>query len=228
MSKTSNFSNTYIIVPAYNESGNIVKVISGLRQYKYPVIVVDDGSTDDTSLKAHNAGAMVLKHKVNQGKSKGAAMKTGCEYAFYHKKCDSVIFVDGDDQHLTSDIPKFISKLKEGNEAVVGTRNFNFSVPLARYMGNKIASLLVGFLYGTYVSDLLCGFRAITSSAYEKIKWESIGYGVETEMIINIINSDIKWCELPVTVLYHDKNKGVSLLDSFGILMDVIKWKLKS
>lgn len=227
MSKISNYSNTSIIIPAFNESKNIAKVISGLKVYGYPVIVVDDGSVDDTSLTASKAGAIVLKHKVNQGKSKGAAMKTGCEYAFYHNKCDSVIFVDGDDQHLSTDIPKFVNKLKDGYDAVIGTRNFNFSVPLARYMGNKIASLLVGFLYGTYISDLLCGFRAITSSAYEKIKWESIGYGVETEMIINILRSDIKWCELPVTVLYHDKNKGVSLLDSFGILMDVIKWKLK-
>lgn len=216
-----------VVVPVYNEEGRIKKVLTDLvASTDCRIVVVDDGSTDQTFAIASGVNkVIVLRHRINQGKSKGAAMKTGCEYAFNNLGCRAVIFMDGDGQHLSSDLPKFIEKLNLGYEIVLGSRNFNLSIPLVRYLGNKTASIVINLLFSKYVSDLLCGFRAITKGAYEQIKWESVGYGVETEMVVNMARTNLKWCEVPVTVLYHDNAKGVSILDAFGILFDVIKWR---
>lgn len=219
--------NVCLVIPVYNEDKRIKKVLNDLLAgTDCHVVVVDDGSTDQTfAIASDITGVTVLRHRINQGKSKGAAMKTGCEYAFGHLHCKAVIFMDGDGQHLPSDLPKFIEKLELGYDIILGSRNFNLNIPLVRYLGNKTASIVINLLFSKYVSDLLCGFRAITREAYEQIKWESVGYGVETEMVVNMARTNLKWCEVPVTVLYHDNAKGVSILDAFGILFDVIKWR---
>jgi hypothetical protein len=95
-----------------------------------------------------------------------------------------------------------------------------------RYIGNKFASLFISFLFGIYVSDILCGYRAITKRAYKKIIWESTGYGVETEMVINIAKANLKYCEVPVETVYLDNYKGVTILDAFGILGNALKWRV--
>ncbi len=167
----------------------------------------------------------LLEHKINLGK--GAALKTGCEYAFSHG-ADAVILMDSDGQHLVSDLPKFEEKLIEGKyDVVFGSRNLNLGVPFVRYIGNKVASVIVSLMYGIYVSDLISGFRAITKSAYNKIKWESVGYGVETEMVVRIKKESLSYCEIPVATIYYDGYKGVSILDSFGVLGNLIAWKFK-
>jgi glycosyltransferase involved in cell wall biosynthesis len=220
-------SDICVIIPVYNEEKRIRKVLDDLlTSTDCRIVVVDDGSTDKTFAIASNIKkVIVLRHKINQVKSKGAAMKTGCEYAFDHLHCKAVIFMDGDGQHLPSDLPKFIEKLGLGYDIILGSRNFNLNIPLVRYLGNKTASIVINLLFSKYVSDLLCGFRAITKTAYEQIKWDSVGYGVETEMVVNMARTNLRWCEVPVTVLYYDKAKGVSILDAFGILFDVIKWR---
>lgn len=97
---------------------------------------------------------------------------------------------------------------------------------MVRYLGNKFASVLVGFFFGIYVSDLLCGFRGVTRDAYEKIKWESSGYGVETEMVIRTGKAKVGHCEVPIETIYLSGVKGVTILDAFGILLQVVKWRL--
>jgi glycosyltransferase involved in cell wall biosynthesis len=216
-----------IVIPLFNEEKHISGLLKGLRKYELPIVVVDDGSTDESGLKVKDSGLSsveLLEHKVNLGK--GAAMNTGAEYAFSHG-AEAVIFMDSDAQHSTEDLAKFIRKLEEGKYGVVfGSRNLSLGAPLVRYLGNKLASVVVASLFRIYVSDLLCGFRAVTRSAYEKIKWESSGYGVETEMVIRTGKARVKFCEIPVETIYHSGVKGVTLLDAFGILMQVVKWRL--
>lgn len=216
-----------IVVPVFNEEKHISGVIKDIKSAKLPIIVVDDGSTDTTSLKLHGASktkyVAVLTHKVNLGK--GAAMKTGAEYAF-SKGFGAVIFMDSDGQHVAGDLPQFIKALEDGYGIIYGSRNMQMGMPLVRYIGNKFASIMVSQLFGVYVSDILCGFRGLTKSAYKSIKWESTGYAVETEMIIRASKKKLKFKEVPVQTLYHDNFKGVSILDAFGIFLDVIRWKI--
>lgn len=216
----------FIVISAFNEEDHIRNVLINIRKHSdLNIVVVDDGSKDDTFENARGIqGVVVVRHKVNLGK--GAAMKTGSEYAFMHG-AKAVIYMDADDQHSPKDISKFVKAIDVGNDVVFGSRDYGYSVPLVRYMGNKIASVLVSLLYGIYVNDLLCGFRAITKRAYEKIKWESQGYGVETEIAIKTATSKLKYCQVSIAAIYLDEVKGVTILDAFGILFDVFRWKLK-
>lgn len=217
----------FLVIPLYNEEKHIVDVIKGVAKYDLPIVVVDDGSMDSSKLKVQSSklrGVIFLSHKVNLGK--GAAMKTGAEYAF-SKGAEAVIFMDSDGQHAASDLPKFVKALNEKCDLVFGSRNLNLDIPFVRYIGNKVASVFVNLLFGIYVSDLVCGFRALTKNGYKKIEWESTGYGVETEMVVRSAKSGLKSCEIPVETIYHDRVKGVTLLDAFGIFFSVIKWRLR-
>lgn len=217
----------YIVIPLYNEQSHILNLLKDLSKYKLPVVVVDDGSTDTTSLKlrgANGSQVKVLTHNINLGK--GAAMKTGADYVF-SKGADAVIFMDSDGQHSVSDLPKFIEEIKNDKfDLFFGTRVSSYGVPLVRFLGNKFASVVVGLLFNVYVSDSLCGFRGLTKKAYKKISWESDGYGVEIEMIARMAKNKLKFTEIPVETIYHDSVKGVTMLDAFSIMFSVVKWRI--
>ena len=205
----------YIVIPVYNEESKVIGVLKEISKTKYPIVVIDDGSTDGSQKKIREAklkNVTLLGHKINLGK--GAVLKTGSDYAF-NKGADAVIYMDSDGQHKVSDLNKFVEKLETGKfDIVFGSRNLNFGVPLDRYMGNKLASVLVGFMFGIYVSDLICGFRGLTQKGYKKIKWDSTGYGVETEMVIRTKKRGLSHCEVSVETVYYDNYKGVSIIDA--------------
>lgn len=216
-----------VVIPLFNEKKHINSVLKEVAKYKLPIVVVDDGSTDGSgggisSLKLK--GIKILTHKINLGK--GAAMKTGAEYAF-DNGADAVVFMDSDGQHEASDLPRFIETLESRKvDVVFGSRNYNYGVPLVRFLGNKFASLVMVFLFRIYVSDVICGYRAVTKEGYKSIKWDSDGYGVETEMVARVGKFKTSFREIPVKTIYHNKVKGVTLLDAFGVLLNVIKWRL--
>jgi len=214
----------FIVIPLFNEEKHVNNVIKEVLNYKLPVVAVDDGSKDNSFNVASKFKITNLRHEINLGK--GAAMKTGADYAF-SKGADAVVFMDSDGQHAPTDLQKFINKLLDRDcDVIFGSRNLNYGVPLVRYLGNKFASVLVSLLFGIYVSDLICGYRAVTKKGYQKIKWESTGYGVETEMVVRTARTKSKYCEIPIETIYLDKVKGVTILDAFGILLQVIKWRL--
>lgn len=218
----------YVIIPAYNEASRIALVLEDIRKINIPVIVVDDGSRDNTfeiaeKYKKKIKNLIVLKHKINLGK--GAALKTGCEAAF-KLGAEGIIMMDSDGQHKVSDIPRFAGEINSNKHSIVfGSRNLSLDSPFIRFTGNKIASAIVSLLFGIYVSDLICGYRAFTKRAYKKIYWQSSGYGVETEMVINIGKQGLKYCEIPIETVYYDKFKGVTILDALTILFSVLKWR---
>lgn len=215
--------NIFIVIPSYNEGKRIDNVLGDIKKVGLPVILVDDGSKDSTLEKAKKHKVIILKHKVNLGK--GAALKTGCEAAF-SMGADAIIMMDSDGQHKAEDIPKFLEKLQNGKfDIIFGSRNMNLGVPLIRFLGNKFASILVVLLFRIYVSDLICGYRAITKSAYGRMNLKSSDYGIETEMVIKAAKLKLRYCEIPVEAIYYDRFKGVTILDALGILLSVVKWR---
>jgi glycosyltransferase involved in cell wall biosynthesis len=214
----------YTVIPAYNESDRVVDVVEDVKKYGYQVIVVDDGSTDDTYKKAEKLGVRVFRHGINLGK--GAALKTGVEAAF-NEGADAVILMDSDGQHKAKDLNKFAEELNSGYDVVFGSRNMEHGVPLVRYLGNKAVSVLVSVLFNVYVSDIPCGFKAFTKRAYKKIKWESTGYGVETEIVIRTGVSKLSRCEVPIATVYYDKYKGFTILDAVNVMLDIFRWRIK-
>jgi glycosyltransferase involved in cell wall biosynthesis len=216
-----------IVVPVFNEESRVLNVLKDLLKLKYEIIVVNDGSSDSTELKINSIKSnklTVLHHKINLGK--GSALKTGCDYAFSHG-AEAIVMMDSDQQHKVSDLSGFVKNIKSNKyDVVFGSRNMSLGAPLDRFLGNKVASVLVGFMFGIYISDLICGFRALTKKAYKKVRWESTGYGVEVEMAIRTAKNNLSHCEVPVETVYYDNYKGVSMLDAFQVFGSLFYWKL--
>ena len=211
-----------VVVPAYNESRHIGKVLREIKKHIDFIIVVDDGSRDNTSEIVQKEGVLIVRHRINLGK--GAALKTGTELAF-KKGADAIIMLDSDGQHNPDDIPRFIKEIQKGYDVVIGSRKFDLGVPLVRFLGNKFASVIINICFGIYVGDLLCGFRAFTKKAYKSIRWKSARYGVETEMVARIGRNKLKFSELPVESIYLDKYKGVTILDAISVLFHIPEWR---
>ena len=213
----------FIVIPLYNEKRYFSILLRDLKPFKFSVVVVDDGSTDSGN-KNFGSNVAYLRHEINLGK--GAAMKTGAEYAFT-QGAEAVIFMDADGQHDPTNLKVFENKLNSKKyDVIFGARNLNKGVPFVRMFGNRLASFVIKFLFGIYVSDPLCGYRALTKKAFEDINWESAGYGVESEILAKTGKKRLKFIEISVKTIFHDKHKGVSVLDAFGVLGDILKWKL--
>lgn len=217
----------FVVSPVYNEQKRLNKFLDQIKQIRLPIIFVEDGSSDRSYQLIKNQKSKnitVLRHDINLGK--GAALKTGCEYAFKNG-AEAVVLMDSDGQHLVSDLDKFVKKLSNKEcDIILGSRNFGLGVPLDRYLGNKVASVIIALAFGIYVSDLICGYRALTKNAYKKVRWDSVDYGVEVETVVRIKKTNIKYCEVPVEAVYYDSFKGVSILEAFGILLKLFKWKI--
>jgi len=154
-------------------------------------------------------------------------MTTGAEYAF-SQGAEAVIFMDADSQHNPKELEEFKKYLDKGHDLVFGSRNYGMRTPLIRFLGNRFASIYINFLFGAYVSDVLSGYRALTKKAYNLVKWQSVRYGVETEMVARLgkHKKKLSWVEFPIDSIYVDKYKGVTIIDAIKILGQSIWWKL--
>ncbi len=214
--------NQFIIIPARNEEKHIAAVINNTKLYCQNIIVVDDGSTDQTSTQAKQAGAITLKHKVNLGK--GAAMKTGCDYAVQNG-ATNLIVMDADGQHDPKEIPH-LQKALETNDIVFGTRTMPQSMPFVMRFGNKFINKTLNFFHNINIEDSQCGYRAFTTPAYQKIRWNAQDYFVETEITIRAGKQKLKYLQHPIQTIYNDKYKGTTILDGIYIVTKLIGSRL--
>lgn len=223
MQKRLNASNIWVVVPVYNEAKYLARFVDKLLEFTPRIIVVNDGSTDRTQeILANKPPLKYLHHLSNLGK--GAAVKTGCEYAFRRLHAQAVIVMDGDDQHSVSDLPAFIEALKKGASIIHGVRRLDDRMPKSRIFANRSMSLLIRLLFGRYIADIPSGFKAFTRSAYSAIRWQSSGYEVETEIAVRIAKSDLSYAEVPISTVYLDKQYGFNLLDAVQILIKLPYW----
>lgn len=204
-----------IIIPTYNEENNIPYVISSINNiiYKYDwdaeILVIDDGSTDQTSKMAQKYGAQVFVHKKNLGK--GIAIKTGINVA----RNNILLFIDGDGQDDPSDIPKFINKIRLGADFVIGSRFIGSfekgAISRLNYFLTSITNLAVNILFHSYITDSQAGFRCLRKDKILSFALFSKQYEIETEMLIKAIKKGLKIVEVPVT--RFPRNEGRSKLN---------------
>ncbi|MCL4385656.1 MAG: glycosyltransferase family 2 protein [Actinobacteria bacterium] len=218
----------YIIIPAYNEASLIPTVLNDLINNGYKnIIVVDDGSTDNTSGIVKNFNVDLIKHPVNMGP--GAAIKTGIDYALL-KNAKIMITFDADGQHLAKDIPNLISPIINNQaEITLGNRFINnmSNVPVFKKIILKLGAFLMFLMYGILSSDSHNGLKAISKSAALKINIKSNGWEYCSEIIEEIMLKKIKYIEVPVTVNYSDYSikKGQKIYNSFYIVSKMfLKW----
>jgi glycosyltransferase involved in cell wall biosynthesis len=156
-----------IVLPAKNESAAIGSTVAGIRQ-QYPdtaeveVLVVNDGSTDDTAAVAAAAGARVVHHPYSKGN--GAAIKTGAREA---RGC-IIVFMDADGQHNPADIPRLLEKLEQGYDMVVGARQKGSQASVGRGLANGLYNRLASWMTGHKVEDLTSGFRAVRADKFRE------------------------------------------------------------
>ncbi|MES1254125.1 MAG: glycosyltransferase family 2 protein [Acidobacteriota bacterium] len=176
------------VIAAFNEAPHIAAVVAGTRRWVPDVIVVDDGSTDDTAARAREAGATVLQHAHNMGK--GRAIRTGLSHVLA-LPCSHVLFIDGDLQHDPGEIPALIAAIERGaGDFVIGEREFvRETMPRSRYYTNIIGSRLLSGFIGADVMDSQSGFRLVRSDCLRRITLTATGYEIETEMLIKLVRA---------------------------------------
>ena len=210
----------WVIIPGYNEEQNIAKVIEKTLKFCRKIVVVDDGSSDSTSENA--AKAIVLKHIVNLGK--GAALKTGVEYAI-RQGAKIIIALDADGQHDPAMIPEFLKAL-DNCDIVFGYRKMSGRMPLIMRLGNWTINTMTEILFGIKLKDTQSGYRAFKTRAYRKLRWDATDYFVETEMVANVGKKKLKYKQIPIATIYADKYKGTTVIDGIKIVLNMIWWRI--
>lgn len=153
-----------IILPAKNESAAIGATVSSIRQH-YPdaeLIVVNDGSTDNTAAVAEAAGARVVHHPYSKGN--GAAIKSGARAA----RGEILVFMDADGQHDPADIPRLLALIEQGHDMVVGARQKGSQASMGRGLANGLYNRLASWMTGHRVEDLTSGFRAVRADKFRE------------------------------------------------------------
>lgn len=218
----------FIIIPAYNESKVIGKVVKGVKNEGFKnIIVVDDGSSDNTFQEAKKAGAIVLRHIINRGK--GAAVKTGIEAAL-KLKANYLVVIDGDGQHDPKDIKRMIKKLDHGYDIVLGNRfNSKNKIPFSKKLANFFADFFVFLLSGIWIKDTQSGFRAFRADIFKKINLEHDRYEFESEVIYKIAYYGLKFTEIPIKVRYTPYSQSKAQRQNFlNGIKTVLRILLKS
>lgn len=216
---------TVAVIPAHNEGDSIAGVVERTREFVDSVVVVDDGSLDDTFVRAGDAD-VVLRHAVNM--RKGFALGTGVEAAL-GEGADVVVLLDGDNQHDPGDIPRFIDILREENlDIIFGSRQLNGDMPSILRFGNWWLTTSTRFLFGINILDTQSGFRVFRREAYEKLRWSSHDYGVESEMIANTAKHNLRYREIPIKTVYHGSYRGTTVLDGLRIFLGMLWWRIRS
>jgi glycosyltransferase involved in cell wall biosynthesis len=194
------------LIPAFGEAATIAEVVTGVRPHVQAVVVVDDGSSDDTAARAESAGADVLRHPQNRGK--GNAVRTGLTHIL-ERPFSHVLLMDADGQHRPEDAPRLIAAAVETDaEVVVGERVFDKSqMPRSRYYSNTIGSRALSSFIGSSIKDSQSGFRLIRCDALRGISLTATGYEIETEMLIKLARRGIRMTGVPVTLSYGAKSK---------------------
>jgi glycosyltransferase involved in cell wall biosynthesis len=192
------------VIPAFNEAGAIGSVVTGIRGIVDQVFVVDDGSADETSRRAAEAGASVLRHQRNAGK--GNAVRTGLtrvmEGPFTH-----VLLLDGDMQHLPAEAATLINAATEsGADAVLGERRFfRENMPASRYHANRLGSVVLSWFIGVRLRDTQCGFRIFRIDALRRLRLRATGYEIETEMLVKVRRRGGRLASVPITAVYGNE-----------------------
>lgn len=207
-------------IPAYNEQEMIGQVIKSLPQKikgvgKIDVLVVDDGSFDQTAKLAQKAGAQVLRHFLNRGL--GGAFKTIFSYA-KGEAYDILVTFDADGQHNPADIPKLIEPIVKGKKDVtIGTRwQRSKNIPFSRKIINKFANIITYLLFSVWTTDSQSGLRAFSKKAIKLINIKSDGMEVSSEFFREIYINKLKFQEIPIEIRYtgYSQSKGQKLTNA--------------
>ena len=225
MQKTTH-KRTLAVIPCCNEEAAIGSVVLKTKRFVNQVLVIDDGSSDDTKKIARDAGATVITHKKNRGK--GAAIRTGFKYAI-DNDFDYVVTIDGDGQHNPLEIPALLDNvIKNDQDISIGYRVGNDTeMPMWRRVGKRVLDYTTSMGTGGFVTDSQCGFRAFNKKAVEAIapKLKGDAFSVESEQLIKAHELGLKVINTNVSCKYNDLETSSKNPASHGLsVMGYVIW----
>lgn len=214
----------WVVVPAYNEARVIGGVVEELVARGHRVVVVDDGSGDDTPDVARRAGAVVLRHAVNRGQ--GAALQTGIAYAL-RNGAEHIVTFDSDGQHAAEDVDALVAPLLAGRaDVTLGSRFIGSTegMPGGRKTILALAVIFTRVASGARVTDTHNGLRAFTRAAAAKLDIRLDRMAHASEILDQIVRQELRYEEVPVHVRYTDysRRKGQSSFAALRILADYV------
>jgi glycosyltransferase involved in cell wall biosynthesis len=189
------------LIPAYNCATRVGAVVTGVRSFVADVLVVDDGSTDETTSAARTAGARVVVHASNRGK--GASVRSGLA-VLLGEEYSHIMMLDADGQHDPTDAPNFLAVTAEA-DLVLGNRLWNpGAIPARRFWTNFIGTRALQLMTGFPLEDSQCGFRLVASSFLRRMGLIGNRYSVDTEIIVRAGKLGARFTHVPVRVIYGD------------------------
>ena len=203
------------VVPCFNEGLTASEVVRGIRDHLPTVLVVDDGSTDDTAAQASAAGATVIRNTENRGK--GSALRIGLNHA-RAQRFAWALTLDGDGQHASDDIPSFFTCAGRTHAPlVVGNRlGAPENMPLLRRAVNRLMTKLLSRQTGKSLADSQCGFRLINLEAWAKLPLKTDHFETESELLVQFIRAGHRVEFVPVQVIYKSgRSKIRPLVDTW-------------
>ncbi|MBM3888326.1 MAG: glycosyltransferase family 2 protein [Verrucomicrobia bacterium] len=219
----------FAVIPAHNEAPVLRDVIAGLLAFCRNVVVVDDGSRDQTAAVAREAGAQVVRHLINRGQ--GAAIRTGMDFAL-SRGAKVIVTFDADGQHDPADLPAIVAPLLRGEcDVALGTRfqDRRSNVPGLRRLVLRGGIWFTRVVSGIKVTDTHNGFRAFSRRAAEMIEINQDQMAHASEILDEIARQRLRYCEVPVRVRYSDysRQKGQSSWASLQIVWHFLFEKLR-
>jgi glycosyltransferase involved in cell wall biosynthesis len=201
-----------IIIPVYNEAKTIKGIVRDIKHKGFDVIVIDDGSIDDSGNLAKSAGAVVLRNDKKHGK--GYSLQQGFSYVL-KSDYEGVFTVDGDGQHAVADMDNFMKVIKEDSKAVVvGNRMADAGkMPWVRLLTNKFMSWIISLSIGQKITDTQCGFRYIPLCVLRDIKITSTAYEIETEVLMKAAKAGYKIYSVGIETIYGDEISKINPLN---------------
>lgn len=225
--------NVSVIIPAYNEGSVIGEVVKGIAaelektDYNFKIIVVDDGSRDNTAAEARNAGAYVVQHILNSGA--GAATATGLSYA-HQNGFDMSATMDADGQHAPSDVVKGLRRLQNAKaDLMLGSRLIDSKgMSRVKVLGNKGLSSITFVLFGINTTDSQSGLRIFSRRSLEQLRWKTSGYEFCSEMLWRAKQQGLIIGEFPIKAIYTDysKAKGQNNWNAVNIIKSLLKRRI--
>lgn len=218
----------WIVIAAFNEGNSIANVVKSLKKESWNnVVVVDDGSRDNTYEAAKKQTAHALQHVINRGQ--GAALKTGIDYAL-SQDAKVIVTFDADGQHRVEDLPAMVQPVLDGDvDVTLGSRFLNkkSNVPFMRKLFLKVGILTIWILYGVKLTDAHNGFRALSRKAAKLIEIKCDRMEHASEIIDEIKKKKLSYKEVPVVIKYteYSKARGQSSLNAFRIFYKMILHK---
>ena len=218
------FERTAVVIPAYNESRFIGSVVIQARRYAATVIVVDDGSKDDTVMIAETAGAIVIRHAQNAGY--GQTLATGFDYARKIEDIDVIVSIDGDGQHNCNEIPSLVQPILEGKaNVVVGSRFLGkkSDIPRWRVFGQQALTIATNLSSRSSLSDSQSGFRAYSRKTLDALTFDSTDMSISSEIQFLIQQAGLQVVEVPITVVYEEPAKRNPVMHGLQVLNGIVR-----